>query len=58
MTNWKTTLAGVLAIIAAVASAAKAYLSTGSIPDITAIGAAVSAGVGLIVAQDSAKKHP
>lgn len=51
--NWKTSATGVLAIVIAVASGAKLYLSTGQIPDIGALAAAVAAGWGLIMAKDN-----
>jgi hypothetical protein len=53
MRNWKTTTTGVLAIVIAVASGAKMYLSTGQVPDIGALAAAVAAGWGLILAKDN-----
>jgi hypothetical protein len=53
MNNWKTTVTGALAIIIAIASGAKMYLSTGQVPDIGALAAAVAAGWGLIMAKDS-----
>jgi len=53
MRNWKTSTTGVLAIIIAVASGAKMYLSTGQVPDIGALAAAVAAGWGLIMAKDN-----
>jgi hypothetical protein len=56
MRNWKTSTTGVLAIIIAVAGGAKTYLSTGQIPDIAALAAAVMAGWGLIVAKDNSAR--
>jgi hypothetical protein len=53
MRNWKTSTTGVLAIIIAVASGTKMYLSTGQVPDIGALAAAVAAGWGLIMAKDN-----
>ena len=53
MRNWKTTTTGILAIIIAVASAAKSYLATGAVPDIAALAAAVVSGWGLVLAKDS-----
>jgi hypothetical protein len=53
MRNWKTTTTGILAIIIAVASGTKMYLSTGQVPDIGALAAAVMAGWGLVLAKDS-----
>lgn len=55
MTSWKTTMAGVLSIVVAVGSAAVAWLKTGTFPDLGAVIAAVTAGVGLIVARDNDK---
>ena len=55
MTSWKTTRAGVLSIVVAVGSAALAWLKTGIFPDLGAVIAAVTAGVGLIVARDNDK---
>lgn len=52
MRNWKTTIAGVLSIIAACAGAGASYLSGGS-PDWASVGAAVLAGIGLIKAADA-----
>ena len=52
MRNWKTTILGILTIIVAVASAAKSFLATGSVPDITALTTAVLAGWGLVMAKD------
>jgi hypothetical protein len=51
--NWKTTLLGVFTILAAVADAGKEFLSNGTLGDIGLLFAAVTAGVGLIVAKDS-----
>lgn len=53
MRNWKTTTTGVLAIVIAIASGTKMYLSTGQVPDIGALAAAVAAGWGLIMAKDN-----
>ena len=54
-TSWKTTTAGVLSIVVAVASAALVWLKTGSLPDFGPVVAAVTAGVGLIAARDNDK---
>jgi hypothetical protein len=51
--NWKTTTLGILSIGIAVASAAKTYLASGSVPDIGALAAALAAGWGLVMAKDS-----
>lgn len=56
-TSWKTTAAGISAIVAAVAGAAKLMLDAdpNTNPDWTALIAAVTAGVGLIAARDNDK---
>ena len=54
-TNWKTTLLGVFTILAAVADAGKEFLANGTLGDIGLLFAAVTAGVGLILAKDSNK---
>ena len=54
-TSWKTTTAGVLTIVVAVASAGVVWLKTGSLPDFAPVVAAVTAGVGLITARDNDK---
>jgi len=53
MQNMKTTVTGVLSIVVAVGSAALTFLKTGSIPDIGTLIAAITAGVGLILAKDA-----
>ena len=53
MRNWKTNVLGGLTIIVAVASAAKSYLATGTVPDIAALSTAVLAGWGLVMAKDN-----
>jgi len=52
MNNWKTTATGIIAIVSAVLSAASGLLS-GHAVDWTSVIAAVSAGIGLIHAQDA-----
>ena len=54
-TNWKTTLLGVFTIIAAVSEAGKEFLNNGKFGDLGLLFAAVTAGVGLILAKDSSK---
>ena len=54
-TSWKTTTAGILGMVVVVAGAAKAWLTTGSIPDLGPVVAAVAAGVGLVMARDNDK---
>jgi len=56
MRNWKTNVLGGLTIIVAVASAAKSYLATGTVPDIAALSTAVLAGWGLVMAKDNSAR--
>ena len=55
--SWKTTAAGISAIVAAVAGAAKLMLDAdpNTNPDWTALIAAVTAGIGLVMARDNDK---
>jgi hypothetical protein len=53
MRNWKTTLLGVLTIIASLSTAGREFLANGSIPDLGLVTASLLAGWGLIVAKDS-----
>ena len=53
--NWKTTLLGILAIIATVAHSGTQVL-TGQAVDWTTMIAGIGAGLGLIHAQDAVKK--
>lgn len=55
--NWKTTGAGIAAILVAVGAALKAFTDNdpATVPDIGACVAAIMAGVGLILAKDAAK---
>ena len=53
MQNMKTTVTGVLSIVVAVGSAALTFLKSGSIPDIGTLIAAITAGIGLILAKDA-----
>jgi hypothetical protein len=53
MRNWKTTTLGVLTAIIALATGAKEFLASGSIPDIGLIAASLAAAWGLIVAKDN-----
>jgi len=55
MKSWKTTAAGVVGIVVAVGSAALVWLKTGAMPDFAPVIAAVSAGVGLVMARDNDK---
>lgn len=52
MKSWKTTVAGVLAIVLAVGHAALALINGTSV-DLAATLAAILAGIGLIAAKDS-----
>jgi hypothetical protein len=56
--NWKTTLAGVGAIMVAVGGAIKALFDgdPSTSVDPTATIAAISAGIGLVMAKDAEKK--
>ena len=56
-TNWKTTSAGIAAILVAVGAALKALTDNdpATVPDIGACIAAIMAGVGLILAKDATK---
>jgi len=54
--NLKTTATGVLTIVIAVASAVLGFLKSGTIPDFGTLIAAVTAGVGLILAKDAPAK--
>jgi hypothetical protein len=55
MKSWKTTAAGIAAIVAALATAVGALFDADplSMPDWGAVAAAVMAGVGLIAARDN-----
>jgi hypothetical protein len=53
MRNWKTNVIGALTILIALATGAKEYLATDSLPDFGLIVASVLAGWGLINAKDS-----
>ena len=55
LNDWKTTLLGVFTILAAVSDAGKEFLTNGTLGDIGLLFAAVTAGVGLILAKDSNK---
>jgi hypothetical protein len=52
MRNWKTTTIGILTALIALATGAKEFLATGSIPDIGLIAASLMAAWGLVVAKD------
>ena len=53
MRNWKTTTIGVLTGVIAIATGAKEFLASGTIPDIGLIAASLMAAWGLIVAKDA-----
>lgn len=55
MTSWKTTTAGIAAIVAALATAVGALFDADPVtmPDWGAVAAAVMAGIGLIAARDN-----
>lgn len=55
--NWKTTTAGIAAILVAVGAALKALTDNDptTVPDVGACVAAVMAGFGLILAKDAPK---
>ena len=52
MRNWKTTTLGILTAIIAIATGAKEFLASGSIPDIGLIAASLTAAYGLVMAKD------
>lgn len=59
MKNWKTTVAGIGAILVAVGAAAKAFATGGFVAiDLPSTLAALSAGFGLIFASDSGSATP
>jgi hypothetical protein len=53
MRNWKTTLLGILTIIASLSTAGREFLANGSIPDLGLISASLLAGWGLVMAKDN-----
>jgi hypothetical protein len=53
MNSIKTTIAGVLTILIALASAGLGYVKTGAMPDFGSLIAAITAGIGLITARDN-----
>ena len=52
MRNWKTTTLGVLTAIIAIATGAREFLASGSIPDIGLLAASLTAAYGLVMAKD------
>ena len=57
MNSWKTTTAGILAMVAAVATVVAAYLDgdPATSPDFTSAAGAFMTGLGLLVARDNDK---
>ena len=57
MKSWKTTLAGIAAIVAAIATAVTAQSDNdpATLPDWTMVIAMITAGVGLVLARDNDK---
>jgi hypothetical protein len=53
MRNWKTSTIGILTILIAIATGAKEYLATDTLPDIGLIVAAILSGWGLVQAKDN-----
>jgi hypothetical protein len=55
MTSWRTTTAGIAAIVVAIATAVSALFDADplTLPDWGAVAAAVMAGVGLLAARDN-----
>ena len=53
MRNWKTTTIGILTALIALATGAKEFLATGSIPDFGLIAASLMAAWGLVMAKDN-----
>jgi hypothetical protein len=56
MRNWKTTTLGILTAIIALATGAKEFLATGTIPDIGLIAASLTAAYGLVMAKDASAR--
>lgn len=54
MKNWKTTLLGILTILATLSAAGINYLKTGQLPDVTALLTGLGAGWALVWAKDPA----
>ena len=53
MRNYKTTTIGILTALIALATGAKEFLATGSIPDFGLIAASLTAAYGLVMAKDN-----
>jgi hypothetical protein len=56
MRNWKTSLLGVLTIIASLSTAGREFLAKGSIPDLGLIAASLTAAYGLVMAKDASAR--
>jgi hypothetical protein len=53
MNNYRTTLLGALTIIVALATGAKEFLGTGTLPDLGLLVSSIAAGWGLLMARDA-----
>jgi hypothetical protein len=53
MNNYRTTILGVVTILAAASVALKEFLTSGTVPDLGILLASLAAGWGLIVARDA-----
>jgi hypothetical protein len=53
MRNYKTTLLGILTIIASLSTAGREFLASGQVPDIGLVAASLLAGWGLVMAKDN-----
>jgi hypothetical protein len=53
MRNYKTTLLGILTIIASLSTAGREFLANGSVPDLGLVAASLLAGWGLVMAKDN-----
>ena len=53
MNNYRTTILGIVTILASSSVALKAYLTTGTVPDLGLLVSSITAGWGLIVARDA-----
>ena len=57
MKSWKTTLAGIAGVVAAIASAVQAQFdgNPATVPDWGLVGALLATGIGLLLARDNDK---
>lgn len=55
MNNYRTTLLGIVTVLATVSVAAREFLTTGALPDLGLLLASVTAGWGLIFSADAKK---